>query len=169
MEQKSIILDDAGNIDEKELDFMAHKFLEEIKVTSKDVADTSFAKTVSQLSDVDFAKSMMRIIKEQTTCDSEWQKTQIVKGIIRTSWLQRIHSTIRSLLLGLVAAAVLLPILLFYGSLNMIQNMLLFIPIFGSGLVITRLLDKQMIRAAKKTVNYLSKHKRLRNFLMNYV
>lgn len=169
MEQKSIILDDAGNIDEKELDFMARKFLEEIKVTSKDVADTSFAKTVSQLSDVDFAKSMMRIIKEQTTCDSEWQKTQIVKGIIRTSWLQRIHSTIRSLLLGLVAAAVLLPILLFYGSLNMIQNMLLFIPIFGSGLVITRLLDKQMIRAAKKTVNYLSKHKRLRNFLMNYV
>jgi hypothetical protein len=45
----------------------------------------------------------------------------------------------------------------------------LFIPIFGSGLLITRLLDKQMIMAAKKTVNYLSKHKRLRNFLMNYV
>lgn len=169
MEQKPIILNDIEQTDEKELDFIARKFLEEIQVTSKDIADTSFAKTVSQLSDVDYAKSMVRIIKDQTTCDSEWQKTQIIKGIIRTSWLQRIHSTIRSLLLGLVAAAILLPFLLFFGSLNMIQNILLFIPIFGSGLIITRLLDRQMIIAAKKLVNYLSKHKKLRNFLMNYV
>ena len=169
MKQKPAIFDGTGKIDEKELDFMAHKFLEEIQVTSKDIADTSFAKTVSQLSDIDYAKSMIRLIKEQTNCDSQWQKTQIIKGIIRTSWLQRIHSTIRSLLLGLVAAAILLPFLLFFGSLNMFQNILLFIPIFGSGLLITRLLDKQMIMVAKKTVNYLSKHKRLRNFLMNYV
>jgi hypothetical protein len=51
----------------------------------------------------------------------------------------------------------------------MIQNVLLFFPIFISGLVITRLLDKQMIKAAKKTVKYLSNHKKIRNFLMNYV
>ena len=169
MEQKTIIPDNIEEIDEKELDFMARKFLEEIKVTSREVANTSFAKTVSKLSDVDYAKSMIRIIKEQTTCDSEWQKTQIIKGIIRTSWLQRIHSTIRSLILALVAAAILLPFLLWFGSLNMMQNIVLFIPIFASGLVITRLLDKQMILAAKKTVNYLSKHKKLRNILMNYV
>ncbi|MEJ2271488.1 MAG: hypothetical protein P8X91_03175 [Candidatus Bathyarchaeota archaeon] len=169
MEQKTIIHDNIEEIDEKELDFMARKFLEEIRVTSKDIADTSFAKTVSQLSDVDFAKSMIRIIKEHTTCDSDWQKTQIVKGIIRTSWLQRIHSTIRSLILGSVTAIILLPIFLIFGSLNIIQNILLFVPIVGSGLVITRLLDKQMIIAAKRIVNYLSKHKKLRNFLMNYV
>jgi hypothetical protein len=169
LEQKTIILDNVEEINEKELEYMANKFIEEIRATSKGVANTSFAKTVSQLSDVDYAKSMIKIIKEHTTCDSECQKRQIVKGIIRTSWLQRIHSTIRSLILALVAAAILLPFLLFFGSLNILQNILLFVPIFTSGLVISRLLDKQMIIAAKKTVNYLSKHRRLRNFLMNYV
>ena len=91
------------------------------------------------------------------------------KGLISLTLVQRGRSTIRSLILGLMDATFLIPVLLIFGSLNISQNILLFVPIFSSGLVITRLLDKKMIIAAKKTVNYLSKHKNLRNILMNYV
>lgn len=155
---------------EKELDEMAKGFLKEIQnATSEDLADTSFVKEVARLSDVDYARSMLRILDDANKSVFEREKSDLIKGIIRTSWLQRIHSTIRSLLLGLVAATILLPVLLFVGSLDLIQNILLAIPIFGSGLIVTRLLDNQIIKAAKKTVRYLSKHKKLRKFLMNYV
>ena len=155
---------------EEELDSLAKGFLEEIRLaTSRNLAETSFARTVSRLSDVDYATSMVNLVRDYTDSECVIEKEELIKGIIRTSWLQRIYSTIRSLLLGLVAVAILVPVLLYFGSLNMLQNVLLFFPIFISGLVVTRLLDRQMIQAAKKTVKYLSKHKRLRNFLMNYV
>lgn len=162
-------LDNKINSDE-ELDKLAKGFLEEIRsATSKNFAETSFVKTVSQLSDVDYAISMLKLVRGHTNSECGIEKEALIKGIIRTSWLQRIHSTIRSLLLALVAAAILIPVLLYFGSLNMLQNVLLFFPIFISGLMVTRLLDKQLIKAAKKTVKYLAKHKKLRNLLMNYV
>ncbi|MFZ7136986.1 MAG: hypothetical protein ACOWW1_00990 [archaeon] len=159
-----------NNDEEEELDYMAKKFLGEIRsATSEKLASTSFAKTVAQLSDMDYATSMQNLFKDKENKTSELEKEEIVKGIIRTSWLQRIHSTMRSLLLGLVTAAILIPTLLYFGSLTMVQNVLLFFPITITGLVVTRVLDKQTIKASKKVVRYLSKRRRLRNFLMNYI
>ena len=138
--------------------------------TSEELASSSFAKTISQLSDVDYAKNMLTILEEaskKSECGLE--KKEVIKGLILLTWLQRIHSIIRSLLLALVAAAILLPVLVMVDSLNLIQNILLAVPIFVSGLVITRLLDTQIIKATKKTVKYLSKNKRLRHFLMDYL
>ena len=97
------------------------------------------------------------------------RKKEVIKGIIQLTWLQRIHSLVRSLLLGLIAAIILIPVLLIVGSLNIVQNVVLAIPIFISGLVVTRLLDEQIVNIAKKTVNYLSNHKKIRNFMMDYI
>ncbi len=185
-QQVSLLFDDLTNIlvegiqniklnkksdDDDELDEMSKRFLLEIlNATSKDLADSSFAKTISQLQDVDYAKSLLSIVEEaskKSECGLE--KKQVIKGLIHVTWLQRMHSTIRSLLLGLVAAAISLPFLLFLGSLSIIHNILLFMPIFIIGLIITRLLDKQIVKVAKRIVNYLSRHKKLRKFLMNYI
>ena len=158
------------NVDEDEkIDEIAQRILIEIQDTvTPDTANSSFAKTISQLSDIEYVKRMLKNVDEASkkpVCELE--KREVIKGLILVTWLQRMHSTIRSLLLGLVAAAFVVPVLLIFGSLNMIQNVLLFFPIFFSGLVITRLLDNQIIKATKKTIKFLSKHKKLRNFVMD--
>lgn len=149
---------------------MAKKILLQIQhVTSYDMIPT-LEKEISQLSDLDHAKHLLILLDEVAKkAECGLQKRELIKGLISLTWVQRVHSTIRSLILGLVAAAFLIPVLLIFGSLNILQNILLFVPIFGSGLIITRYFENQIIKVAKKTVNYLSKHKRLRNFLMNYV
>jgi hypothetical protein len=149
---------------------MAKKILRQIQnVTSYDMIPT-LEKEISQLSDIDHAKHLLILLDEvskKTECGL--QKKEVIKGLISLTWVQRVHSTIRSLILGLVAAAFLIPVLLIFGSLNILQNILMFIPIFLSGLIITRYFENQIIKVAKKTVRYLSKHKRLRDFLMKYV
>jgi hypothetical protein len=131
-------------------------------------ARSAFAKIVSQLSDVEYMERMLKTVDDasrKSVCDLE--KREVIKGLIFVTWLQRMYSTIRSLLLGLVAIAFLLPVLLLFGSLDILQNVLIFFPIFVSGLIITRLLDNQIIKATKKTVRFLSKHKKLRDFVMD--
>lgn len=155
---------------DKRIDEIVKRILMELQDNPpKDAADSAFAQTISQLSDVDYIKRMLNNVENASRkfeCDLE--KREVIKGMILITWLQRMHSTIRSLLFGLVAAAILIPVLLYFGSLDMIQNILLAFPIFVSGLVVTRLLDRQIINAAKKTVRYLSKHKKLRNFVMDH-
>ena len=147
------------------------KFLEAIeKATPEELESTSFARTISHLSHVDYARSMITIL-EDASKKSEFglEKEEVIKGLILITWLQRIHSTILSLLLGLVAAAILVPALLVFGSLSLLHNILLAATILVSGIVVTRLLETHIISTSKKVVRYLSNHKRLRNFIMNYV
>ena len=158
------------NVDEDErIDEIAQRILIEIQDSATlDSANSAFAKTVSQLSDVEYMKRMLKNVDDasrKSVCDLE--KIGVIKGLILVTWLQRMYFTIRSLLLGLVAVAFLVPVLLMFGSLNILHNILLFFPIFVSGLVITRLLDNHIIKATKKTVRFLSKHKKLRNFVMD--
>jgi hypothetical protein len=157
-------------LDDEDLEEMSIRFLNAIEnATSKELASSSFAKTISELTDVDFAKNVLRILDNTSKCECGLEKQEVIKGIIQLTWLQRIHSIIRSLLLGLIAAIILIPVLLIVGSLNIVQNVVLAIPIFLCGLVVTRLLDEQTIKMAKKTVKYLSNHKKIRNFMMDYI
>ena len=157
-------------LDDKDLEEMSIRFLHAIEnATSKELASSSFAKTISELTNVDFAKNVLQILDNTSKCECGLEKKEVIKGIIQLTWLQRIHSLVRSLLLGLIAAIILIPVLLIVGSLNIVQNVVLAIPIFISGLVVTRLLDEQIVNIAKKTVNYLSNHKKIRNFMMDYI
>ena len=158
------------NIDEDEkIDEIAQQILMEIQdFKISDSANSAFVRTISQLSDVDYVKRMLKNVEEahkKPVCGLE--KLEVIKGLILVTWLQRMYSTIRSLLLGMVAAIILIPLLLFFGSLNFIQNITIAVPIFVTGLIITRLLDAPIIKATKKTLKFLSAHKRLRDFIMN--
>jgi len=158
------------DIDEDEkIEEIAHQILNEIEgVTASESKNSPFTKSISQLSDVDYVKRMLKNIDLAHTkpvCTLE--KIDMIKGLILVTWLQRLHSTIRSLLFGLVAGIVLIPLLLFFGSLNFVQNVIITIPIIIVELIITRLLDQQIIQVARKTVKFLAPRKKLRNFVMN--
>lgn len=154
--------------DEK-IDKIAHSILLEIQDSIiPDSNNSAFAKSISQLSDVEYVKRMLKNVDDASRkpeCNLE--KREVIKGLILVTWLQRMYSTIRSLLLAVIAAIILIPLLLYFGSLNFIQNVLIAVPIFISGLIITRLLDNQIIKVTKITVKFLSKHKKLRNFVID--
>ncbi|HZK56258.1 MAG TPA: hypothetical protein VFC84_19045 [Desulfosporosinus sp.] len=136
--------------------------------TSSESTKSIFAKSISQLADVKFIKRMLNDVdsaSKRGACDIE--KKDVVKGLIFITWLQRLYSTIRSLLLAMVAACIFLPIILYFGSLTLVQNIIITIPIFITGLVVTRLLDAQIIITTKKTIKFLSRHKKLRNIVMD--
>ena len=116
-------------LDDKDLEEMSIRFLHAIEnATSKELASSSFAKTISELTNVDFAKNVLQILDNTSKCECGLEKKEVIKGIIQLTWLQRIHSLVRSLLLGLIAAIILIPVLLIVGSLNIVQNVVLAIP-----------------------------------------
>ncbi|WGM89414.1 MAG: hypothetical protein NUK63_11015 [Candidatus Bathyarchaeum tardum] len=154
--------------EDKDIEEIAQKIMMEIEEAHSNSKSSAFIKSISQLSDIDYVKRLLRNVELAHTkpvCTLE--KLDIIKGLIIVTWMQRMYSTIRSLLLGVIAALVLLPLLLSLGSLNFIQNVIIAVPIFVVGLTVTRLLDKQIITATKKVVKYLSSHKKLRKFIMN--
>jgi hypothetical protein len=155
--------------EDKRIEEIAQRILLEFQEdTVSTTPNSTFAKTISQVVDVKYIKKMLNnveIANRQNSCDIE--KKEVLKGLILITWIQRLYSTIRSLLLAIIGAIIFLPIILFFGSLNLVQSILVTIPIFITGLIVTRFLDTQIIRATKKTIKYLSKHKRLRHFVMD--
>jgi VIT1/CCC1 family predicted Fe2+/Mn2+ transporter len=158
--------------EDEEIEKIARRILKEIEEIedseTKDLKNSAFAKSISQLSDINYVKRLLKNIDLAHTkpvCTIE--KLDVIRGLVIVTWLQRTYSTIRSLLLGVTAALVIVPILLYFDSLTLIQNVLLVVPIFVLGVIITRLLDNQIIRAARRTVKFLSTRKRLRKIIMN--
>lgn len=149
---------------------IAQRILVEIQTNNNaDSADSAFATTISQLADVGYMRRMLRNLKK--TCDPSEREIEkkVVKGFILVTWLQRVYSTIRSLLLGVIAAAVFLPLLLYFGALTFLLNTIVAVSVLVLGIVITRLFDRQIVEASKKTVRYLSRHEKLRNFVITYL
>jgi hypothetical protein len=154
--------------EDKDIEEIAQKIMMEIEKPNSSSKNSAFVQSISHLSDIDYVKRLLKNIElahEKPVCTLE--KLDVIKGLIIITWMQRMYSTIRSLLLGVIAAIVLVPLLLSLGSLDFIQNVIIAVPIFVLGLTVTRLLDKQIVTATKKVVKYLSNHKKLRKFIMN--
>ena len=154
--------------EDKDIEEIAQKIMMEIEDSKSNSKNSVFVQSISQLSDIDYVKRLLKNIElahEKPVCTFE--KLDVIKGLIIVTWMQRMYSTIRSLLLGVIAALILIPLLLSLGSLDFIQNVIIAVPIFVLGLTVTRLLDKQIVTTTKKVVKYLSNHKKLRKFIMN--
>jgi len=153
---------------DKEIEEIAQMIMMEIEGETSISKNSEFITSILQLSDIEYIKRLLRNVEvahTESVCTLE--KLDILKGVIIVTWMQRMYSTIRSLLLGVIAALVLVPLLLSLGSIDFIQNIIISVPIFCIGLIVTRLLDKQIMMVTKKVVKYLSNHKKLRKFLMN--
>jgi len=159
------------NIDaDSRIEEIAKRILVEIQDSNNaDSADSAFATTISQLADVGYMRRMLRNLKKTCEAPDHEIEKEVVKGLILVTWLQRVYSTIRSLLLGVIAAAVFLPLLLYFGALTFLFNTILAVLVLVFGIVITRLFDRQLVEASKKTVRYLSRHEKLRNFVITHL
>jgi len=87
----------------------------------------------------------------------------VLVGSVR---IQRLYFVIRSVIMGLISALMYFLVVWFLGKIDAGQAALLGIFVFVTSLVVSRLFDGQIVRASKKITSFLSKHKRLRAFVL---
>jgi hypothetical protein len=155
---------------DNEIDEIAKRILREIQsANSKKLLDSAFTKYILQLSDLDYTKNMLKNVESASARSGcELEKIAVIKALILSTWMQRLYFIIRSFLMGQIAAVIAFFVVWYLESINVIQNVLLGTFVFISGLLITRLFDAHITGATKRIVNFLSKKKRVRDFIMNH-
>lgn len=161
--------DALAKIDE-EIDNIAHKIIAEIETaSSKEIADASYVKKILQLSDLQHTTKLFVEIEQVTAgsvCTTE--KKAVIKALLLSTWMQRLYFIIRSFLMTLIGSVITFFYIMYFGTINIYQGLLLGVLIFVLTLLITRFFDGQIVRATKKIIRWLAKHKDTRDFIMNH-
>ena len=88
---------------------------------------------------------------------------RILAASVRT---QRLYFVVRSAIMSLISALITLTIVGYLGSIDMVQAVFLGIFLFAASLVVSRLFDKQIVKASTKIISVLGRHKRARAFVL---
>jgi ABC-type multidrug transport system fused ATPase/permease subunit len=98
--------------------------------------------------------------------DHERIKNTVMAVLIASVQTQRLYFVIRSVIMGLISALITFMVVWFLGTVQVAQVILLGLFVFIIALVVSRLFDKQIVKASKKIITILNKHKRLRTFIL---
>jgi uncharacterized membrane protein YagU involved in acid resistance len=79
---------------------------------------------------------------------------------------QRLYFVVRSVLMSLISALIYFLVVLYFGAINAVQAAFLGVFVFVVALVVSRLFDKQIVRASKKVIYYLNKYHKIRAFVL---
>jgi ABC-type transport system involved in cytochrome bd biosynthesis fused ATPase/permease subunit len=114
-------------------------------------------------------KDLDRILAEEVVgADSQSAGTRgamtaVIAESVRT---QRLYFVVRSVLMSLISALIYFVVVLYLGAIDAVQAAFLGVFVFVVALVVSRLFDKQIVRASKKIISFLNKHKQLRTFVL---
>ena len=70
--------------------------------------------------------------------------------------------------MGLIGAGVTFLIVLYLGSINVIESIIIGIFVFVFSLAVTRIFDTQITQATKKIVELMTSHRAIRDFIMKH-
>jgi ABC-type transport system involved in cytochrome bd biosynthesis fused ATPase/permease subunit len=87
----------------------------------------------------------------------------ILAASVRT---QRLYFVVRALLMSLLGALITFLTVAYLGSIGVVQAVLLGMLIFVASLIVSRLFDKQIVKASKRIISALNRHKRARAFVL---
>ena len=79
---------------------------------------------------------------------------------------QRLYFVVRSVLMSLISALIYFLVVLYLGAIDAVQAAFLGVFVFVAALVVSRLFDKQIVKASKKIISFLNKHRQLRTFVL---
>ncbi len=120
------------------------------RVVTKEFCDAIYAQASGADSDAEY----------------EQRKKTVMSVLLSSVRTQRLYFVIRSGMMSLIAALITFIVVLYLGTINVVQAVLLGIFIFIISLTVTRLLDKQIIKAIKKIIRYLTRHQKLEKFIL---
>jgi ABC-type multidrug transport system fused ATPase/permease subunit len=104
--------------------------------------------------------------RSNPNADHERIKNTVMAVLIASVQTQRLYFVIRSVIMGLISALITFMVVWFLGTVQVAQVILLGLFVFIIALVVSRLFDKQIVKASKKIITILNKHKRLRTFIL---
>lgn len=90
----------------------------------------------------------------------------ILAASVRT---QRLYFVVRSAIISLLSALITFIIVGYLGSINAVEAVFLGIFVFVAALVVSRLLDRPIVKVSQKIISVLGKHKRARGFVLRHL
>ena len=114
-------------------------------------------------------KDLDRILSEESgDADSQFVSIrQAMMAVLAESvQTQRLYFVVRSVLMSLISALIYFSVVLYFGRIDAFQAAFLGFFVFVAALVVSRLFDKQIVRASKKIIRYLNKYRRIRKFVL---
>ena len=155
---------------DSEIEEIAQRILLELEgASSSELSDDHYARKMLHLSDVNYAKGLIREIGISKVGDEhEMEKKAVIKVLLFSTWLQRLYFIIRSAIMGLLSGAVTFLLIFSVGSINALTGFVFGIFVFGLSLFITRLFDAQITQATKIIVEIMDSHRKTRDFIMKH-
>jgi hypothetical protein len=159
-----------NSVAEQEIDEISSEILSEIeKSSSRQLADSEEIQKILHLTDVRHAKKLLQHMENASTNkERDVGKKAVIRALLLSTWLQRLYFVIRSFIMGILSAALTFGFIFVFGSINLFLGIVLGVFSFVFSLVVSRLLDPQIVKATKKIVEFLSRHRALRNFVLNH-
>ena len=114
-------------------------------------------------------KDLDRALAEESG-DSELQFTRtrgtMMSVLVESVQTQRLYFVVRSVIMSLISAMIYFVVVLYFGTIDAVQAAFLGVFVFIVALIVSRLFDKQIVRASKKIIQYLNKYRRIRTFVL---
>ena len=88
------------------------------------------------------------------------------QSLLAPTWTQRLYFIVRSTIMSLISAFLMLAIIWYVGYINATQGFFLGIFVFISSLFISRLFDNPINELTEKILKRLSKHRKLLDFVL---
>jgi VIT1/CCC1 family predicted Fe2+/Mn2+ transporter len=161
-EKSSLIEDDIAEISQRIM-------VELETASSKDLSEAKYAKKILQLSDLDYTKKLLNEIESVPSgAERVIEKRAVIKALLLSTWLQRLYFIIRAAIMSVLGGVVTFFYVSFFGQIGVVLAVIMGVLIFIVGLIVTRLFDKQIVKATKYIVRRLGRHKKIREFIMNH-
>ena len=98
------------------------------------------------------------------------KRKKTMKGIFDKSVrMQRLYFVVRSLFMGLIGAMLSFSVILYLGSIDIIDAIFLVIIVFIFSLLFSRLFDSQIISLCLKIIRLLNKNTRIRKIILRFI
>ena len=97
----------------------------------------------------------------------EIRKDAILKILAISAETQRLYFIVRSLVMGLISAAVTFSMIFYLGTIDFVLAFFLGIFVFVFSLVVSRLLDRRVLRFTRNVIKKLEKFERVKRVILN--
>jgi Flp pilus assembly protein TadB len=116
------------------------------------------------------ARELCEVVCAESEADADSERKRRMRAmmgvLVASVRMQRLYFVIRSTIMGLMSALITFVVVWYLGTIGVAQAVFLGIFVFVVSLVVSRLFDKQIVKASKKIVNFLDKRGRLKAFVL---
>jgi Flp pilus assembly protein TadB len=98
--------------------------------------------------------------------ERERRKKAMMGILVASVRTQRLYFVVRSAIMSLISALVVLIVVWYLGTIGVVQAVFLGIFLFVVSLVVSRLFDRQIVNVSKKIIRFLNRHGRAREFVL---